>query len=508
MSRRAAILAAAVVSGGLQALLPRLPLGLAPSLVVLVPFLAALEEARPAEAFVAALAYTVALGEVAILPWLAPALGPYFGLPAARATLLAAGTVAALALAHGAVLGAALALRPRRAGAFRVVWYAALWASWEALRTYLPPRFPGAVLGASLERSPALLQLASVTGIAGVTAVVVAANAALATLVAPGASRAARLRALCAGVAAVALALVWGAHRLDAPLGAAAHPIRVRAVDPVATDVTQSTLAALVAATPLERGAPPDLLLWPESAITADLARDRAAWRTLAEFVERAGTTLVTGALSVGIGANGRPERFNALDVVRPRHGIESYHKRLLVPLAESWPAFLGAPPAALEPVSPGDELPVLHAGDARFGPLICFEIGDAASARALARGGAAFLVNPTNDVWFRGAEAPHLRWARVRAIETGRPVVRVANAGASVIFDPLGRVAAWSAPAAPVGVLDATLPPPLDTVYVATGEVFVPACALLVALGAAASVIGVRPGRTRVAEAVLRRSA
>lgn len=506
MSRRAALLAGAILSGTVQALLPRLPGQLVLACVVLVPLLVAIERTSARGALVLAIAYTLALGEIGISHWLGPALQLYFDLTWIRAQLLAIATVAVLAVLHGTVLGVVLALRPRCTGALVVLWYAALWASWEALRAYVPPQFPAVVLGAALERSPALLQIASATGIAGVTAVVVAANAGLAALFVRGAGRGARWRALATGAALAVAATAWGAARLATPVAAAPGAPVVLAVDLVATDASASTLDALVAATPADRSARHDLVLWPESALDLDLVRDRGAWRRIGELVARTGAPLVTGGLSFEIGADGGSRRFNSLHLIRPGFGMQSYHKRLLVPLAESWPAWLGAPPAALAPVAAGHALPVLRTGETSFGPLICFEIADAASARALARDGASFLVNLTNDTWFRGTEAPHLPWARIRAIESGLPVVRVANAGRSVMFDPLGRAVAASEPAAPVGILEASIPPAIDTFYVATGEVFVPACAAVVALGVAASVVArVRRRRTLIPEAVVR---
>jgi apolipoprotein N-acyltransferase len=499
VNRRAAIVVGAILAGALQALLPELPGGLALAAVVLVPLLVAIDGASARESIAAAIAYAVALAEVAVLPWLAPALAAYFELSWTRALVLAASTLGLLGGLHGAILGVALALRPRRAGPFLVLWYAALWASWEALRTLVPPGFPAAVLGASLDRAPALLQVASLTGIAGVTAVVVAANAGIAALWSRDTTRRSRWSACATGVGLACIAAGWGAIRSTAtPTPSADAPV-VLAVDLVATDVDASTLDAFIAATPIDRRPRPDFIVWPESALNVDLARDRAAWRKLSDFVDRGGATLLTGGLSLEIGPDGRSERFNSLHVMRPLHGMRSYHKRLLVPLAESWPPIFGAPPASIEPISAGRELPLLRAAGTTFGALICFEIADAASARALARNGASFLLNVTNDVWFRGTDAPHLRWARIRAIESGRPVVRVANAGVSAIFDPLGGTVAMSHPTAPVGVLEGLIPPAIDTVYGATGEVFLPACLGFVAVGAAASLLGIMaPRRTR----------
>lgn len=481
--------AGAILSGVVQALLPALPASGVVALVMLVPLLRALDGASARTTVLLAIAYATALGVLAIVPWLAPALAAYFALSDPRATVYALALVAVLALAHGTVLGACLTLRPRACGAWQVLWYGSLWALWEALRSYVPPAFPAAALSASLDRMPALLQLASVTGVAGITAAVVAANAGCAALLDRTPPRAARLRAAATGLAIVAMAVLWGERRLATPLDTPTDAPVVLAVDLAARDAAQSTLERLIAATPASDGRRRDLVLWPESAITSDLARDRAAWRRLTDFVARGGTTLVTGGVTLALEPGGGTTRFNALHVLRPRFAIESYHKRLLVPLAEAWPALLGTPPASLEPVAAGRELPVLAAGDTRFGPSICFEIADAASVRALARDGARFVVNLTNDAFFAGVSAPHVAWARLRAIESGLPVVRVANAGTSVVFDPLGRAVAMHEAREGPGTLEAAVPAQQPTPYVATGELFLPACLTMVGIGMMASV-------------------
>src|SRR6185503_13168811 len=160
------------------------------------------------------------------------------------------------------------------------------------------------------------------------------------------------------------------------------------------------------------------------------------------------------------------------------------YHKQLLIPIAESWPAAFGTPPAGLDPVAAGDAFEIFGDGTLHFGPLICFEITDARSARTLATRGAWFLVNVSNDVWFGDREAPHWVWALVRAIESGRAVARASNRGTTAIIDPFGRVIASTRSTNGPVALTGTIPEPVDTVYVHTGEVFLPACLLVVVLG------------------------
>ena len=88
---------------------------------------------------------------------------------------------------------------------------------------------------------------------------------------------------------------------------------------------------------------------------------------------------------------------------------------------------------------SAGDqESPLVSAGADQVGAFICFEIAFADEVRE-AMPDAAYLVNISNDAWFGDSLAPaqHLQMARMRALESGRYVLRATNTGITAIIGP-----------------------------------------------------------------------
>ena len=205
-----------------------------------------------------------------------------------------------------------------------------------------------------------------------------------------------------------------------------------------------------------------DLTLMPET--TLPLAWNAvpeqviAQWRAIAHARRSA---LVVGAFGE---QGGQRIATNSALVLLPDGGEGRYDYRYdkvhLVPFGEqTWPWSTWLTDRiyrdfdALRPGAPGQAPLVLPQGRVAFG--ICFEsLFDTATAEKAA--GAGLLVNLTNFGWFDGsyAAAQHLQAGQMRARETGRYFVQVANSGGSAIAGPDGRLRA-ALPAEVTAVLD-----------------------------------------------------
>ena len=214
-------------------------------------------------------------------------------------------------------------------------------------------------------------------------------------------------------------------------------------------------------------------LIWPESAFPFILSHDRRALAEIGALLPSE-TVLVTGAARQGMSvppASGPPHYFNAIQVVASGGVIlDGYDKVHLVPFGEYLPfqsifdalglhQFVHVP-GGFEPGSHHRLLMV--PGLPPVSPLICYEaiFPDEALVPVAERERPGLILNVTNDGWFGTTSGPyqHFAQAKLRAIEEGLPLIRVANTGISAIISPYGQVLG-EIPLGMEGVLDGDLP-------------------------------------------------
>ncbi len=356
----------------------------------------------------------------------------------------------------------------------RVLLGATGWVALDEIRSVILSGFPWALLSHSQVFNTSLIQLASVTGAAGITFLIVLVNAAF--FEAMHASRNARrvtgFGPLIGAIALTLGVLAWGHHRLSA---AATLPVRTLKVSLLQGNIDQyrkwddayeadirgsyERLARTAAAKK------PDLILWPESSVPADIPNDAVYVQWLVKIASETATPHLFGSLS----SHGRQE-LNSAFVMRANGELEGqYSKRHLVPFGEyvPFPIVLTSLVPYLGQVGtfePGKSAKIFEVNGIKLSPNICYEAMFPGLVRESARG-ADVIVNLTNDGWFLDSSGPHQDYAVniLRAVENGRPVLRAANTGISAIIDAFGRVLLES-PLMVEGEFSGTVPvPPLD---------------------------------------------
>lgn len=220
------------------------------------------------------------------------------------------------------------------------------------------------------------------------------------------------------------------------------------------------------------------LIVWPETAITADALASPQARTVLAAPLEtyKGNVYLLTGMLRFG-SENGREIYFNSATALdRDLKIVAAYDKSHLVPFGEYVPfgdILSIAPFVRFDGFTEGNGPSTLNLpGLPGFSPLICYEVifPHAVTDRKTRP---AFVVNITNDAWYGDSPGPrqHFMQTRFRAVEEGLPVVRAANTGISGVIDPYGRTMG-SIALGTRGTLHISLPAPLQpTLYSLAGD-------------------------------------
>ncbi|MDP2822707.1 MAG: apolipoprotein N-acyltransferase [Sulfuritalea sp.] len=373
--------------------------------------------------------------------WIYVSLSQFGGMapPAAAAATL----LFCLYLALFPALAGGLFVRWRRNTPRDVLLFAGLWALSEWLRGTLFTGFPWLAIGYSQSPPSPLAGWASVLGVYGVGFIVALIAGLIGEMSIAGWRKPATWASiiLLLGVGGLLRSMDW-----TQPVGA---PVTVSLLqgnvpqslkwDPKRLPLSVDTYVRLAQAHPAT------LTVLPETALPLyfnEVPRD------VLRSLTRHGDALI--GVAVGTTDGGYT---NGAVTLTPELAAHAYAKRHLVPFGEyAPPGFAWFFRYAHIPMSdftagPPRQEPLSVAGQ-RIAPNICYE--DLFGEELLgALPAATLLVNLSNTAWFGDslAQPQHLQIAQLRAIETGRVMLRATNTGMTAMVSPDGAIVATLPP-------------------------------------------------------------
>jgi len=194
-----------------------------------------------------------------------------------------------------------------------------------------------------------------------------------------------------------------------------------------------------------------EIVVWPETALPYDLFNNERLYNYVSELAREHQVTILVSAFTKDEESD---QLYNSVIEIKPdgNFGETIYSKQRLVPFGEFVPMrelimFLIPPLANVgmldEDLLAGKDSTVISTESGDIGCGICFDSIYETLMLNSVRNGAELIAISTNDSWFSDSAAldMHNSQSRLRAIETGRYVVRSANTGISSVIDPLGNV-------------------------------------------------------------------
>lgn len=328
--------------------------------------------------------------------------------------------------------------------------FACIWLLVDVLRAHFLTGFPWLYAGYTLLETP-LAQLATVGGIWLVTFTLVLMAGLLGALLPPFKVpwRSWCLQAMAA-LALVVLSFATPPERYVRPAGETVPVALLQGNIPQDLRwLTQMRHATRDIYAQLSDQVPPGYLeIWPESALTEFYHQAREFLDQRAEITAAKQGTLVVGIPTYDVNPSWPTGRIhNTIAVLTGGEG--AYHKQKLVPFGEFVPF-----EEQLRGLIPFFDLEMssFHHGKANQQPLlahqvaiapsICYEImfPELVAKQALHSN---VLITVSNDAWFGTSAGPHqhFQMARLRALETGRWLLRATNTGITAIVNEKGEV-------------------------------------------------------------------
>ena len=185
------------------------------------------------------------------------------------------------------------------------------------------------------------------------------------------------------------------------------------------------------------------IIIWPETSFAGFIPNEKLLLSSIAKkTIKSENTKLVVGLLRFE-----NNKIFNSLVFLDSKgKTIYNYDKLHLVPFGEYIPLretfkkisdYISKNEFSSGVLKPNITLD----GFGEILTLICYEVLFSSEVNARISKNTNFMINITNDAWFGKTPGPHQHFAlaKIRAVELGLPLIRVANTGISGVISPYG---------------------------------------------------------------------
>ena len=229
----------------------------------------------------------------------------------------------------------------------------------------------------------------------------------------------------------------------------------------------------------------PRLVIWPESPMYFSYGSDQLLRERIASFAKQHRTFVLLNSQEVAPNDG----LYNSAVLINEEGRLVSqYDKIRLLPFGEyvplpRWLPGAGLITAIVGDFTPGTEYRQMQIGSLRGGVFICIESAYPDIARQFTRDGADVLINISNDGYLGPTAVlrQHLANAVFRAVENGRPVLRVTNTGISALITANGEVRDATPTYQPdIRVWTIGRSPNGPTFYALAGDLFVWICVVI----------------------------
>ncbi|MBW6516097.1 MAG: apolipoprotein N-acyltransferase [Candidatus Cloacimonetes bacterium] len=333
------------------------------------------------------------------------------------------------------------------------------WLSFEWLQNFGELRFPWFNLGYSLADYTSLIQISEIGGIYLLSLLILIINILLFKILISFPTHKTLLYIITLLIV-LSIWIGWGNYRLhnlkliEDDFNASIVQVSIPQYIKWDEAFYDSTLALYREYTLKAAEEEPDLIILPESAIPDYVLNFSRPLTYVKNLVRDTGIDLFLGLPHYEIDSDSGEYEYkfyNATTLFYKDGRIhQPYYKIILVPVGERIPFMDYIPPLRNLQLGQanweyGEDLVHFEVQKEdkkyRFSSLICFEIAFPHLTSQLAADDVDFMVNVTNDAWFKKTVGPyqHGMMTVIRAVETRTQIYRAANTGISMIVDPRG---------------------------------------------------------------------